>query len=65
MISAVRAGTGGDEAGIWAGDLVGTCFFVLWVPNYLFLAWQESFIVDCLVQSSFISQHYNEYGCLN
>lgn len=23
---AVRAGTGGDEAGIWAGDLVGTCF---------------------------------------
>lgn len=24
---AVRAGTGGDEAGIWAGDLVGTCFF--------------------------------------
>ena len=26
---AVRAGTGGDEAGIWAGDLVGTCFSVL------------------------------------
>lgn len=25
----VRAGTGGDEAGIWAGDLVGTCFFSL------------------------------------
>lgn len=24
---AVRAGTGGDEAGLWAGDLVGTCFF--------------------------------------
>lgn len=23
---AVRAGTGGDEAGLWAGDLVGTCF---------------------------------------
>lgn len=22
----VRAGTGGDEAGLWAGDLVGTCF---------------------------------------
>ena len=21
---AVRAGTGGDEAGIWAGDIVGT-----------------------------------------
>lgn len=29
---AVRAGTGGDEAGLWAGDLVGTyLFFVL--PN--------------------------------
>lgn len=25
----VRAGTGGDEAGIWAGDLVGTCISVL------------------------------------
>lgn len=26
----VRAGTGGDEAGIWAGDLVGTyLYFVL------------------------------------
>jgi len=24
--SAVRAGTGGDEAAIWTGDLVGTCF---------------------------------------
>lgn len=23
FISAVRAGAGGDEAGIWAGDLVG------------------------------------------
>ena len=22
----VRAGTGGDEAAIWTGDLVGTCF---------------------------------------
>lgn len=28
-LSAVRAGAGGDEAGIWAGDLVGRCFFVL------------------------------------
>lgn len=25
---AVRAGTGGDEAGIWAGDLVGTYWFL-------------------------------------
>lgn len=25
----VRAGAGGDEAGIWAGDLVGAWFFVL------------------------------------
>ena len=25
FVSAVRAGTGGDEAGIWAGDLVGRC----------------------------------------
>jgi len=24
LLFAVRAGTGGDEAGIWAGDLVGT-----------------------------------------
>lgn len=23
----MRAGTGGDEAGLWAGDLVGTCLF--------------------------------------
>lgn len=28
---AVRAGTGGDEAGIWAGDLVGTHAFILFV----------------------------------
>lgn len=26
IVFLVRAGTGGDEAGIWAGDLVGTCF---------------------------------------
>lgn len=25
----MRAGTGGDEAGLWAGDLVGTCLFCL------------------------------------
>lgn len=29
---AVRAGAGGDEAGIWAGDLVGTNFLVLQNP---------------------------------
>lgn len=27
----MRAGTGGDEAGIWAGDLVGTHAFILFV----------------------------------
>ena len=27
FIAAVRAGTDGDEAGIWAGDLVGICLF--------------------------------------
>lgn len=26
FLVSVRAGTGGDEAGLWAGDLVGTRF---------------------------------------
>lgn len=30
---AVRAGTGGDEAGIWAGDLVGTCFYLSFLTH--------------------------------
>lgn len=37
--SAVRAGTGGDEAGIWAGDLVGT---------WLHLSFPSLIHVECL-----------------
>ncbi|CAI0447681.1 unnamed protein product [Linum tenue] len=33
----VRAGTGGDEAGIWAGDLVGTCSYFPFRSMLLFV----------------------------
>ena len=39
LLCTVRAGTGGDEAGIWAGDLVGTCLsFATIFVMYLLLA---------------------------
>ncbi|CAI0447683.1 unnamed protein product [Linum tenue] len=37
IILAVRAGTGGDEAGIWAGDLVGTCSYFPFRSMLLFV----------------------------
>lgn len=36
-LSTVRAGTGGDEAAIWTGDLVGTCFPLFLLFLYLTL----------------------------
>lgn len=38
---AVRAGTGGDEAGIWAGDLVlfASSFLLAWSVRSMAVAW--------------------------
>ena len=48
ILFAVRAGTGGDEAGIWAGDLVGTYLF----SSFLYLSHVSKTILfesECLV----------------